>query len=85
MSIAFAIAIYFVIWWVLLFAVLPWGVRTSEEVGEDTNTGFADSAPYKPRLIPKVIAGVYAIMVHHVITLDDIPFLPDYEPVQEAH
>ncbi len=51
MSIAFAIAIYFVIWWVLLFAVLPWGVRTSEEVGEDTNTGFADSAPYKPRLI----------------------------------
>ena len=52
MSIAFAIAIYFVIWWVLLFAVLPWGVRTSEEVGEDTNTGFADSAPYKPRLIP---------------------------------
>jgi len=95
MSIAFAIAIYFVIWWVLLFAILPWGVRTSEEVGEATDTGFADSAPHKPRLIPKIIAttivsaivfaGVYAIMVHHVITLDDIPFLPDYEPVQEAH
>ena len=29
-----------------------------------------------------VFAGIYAIIVHHVITLDDIPFFPRYEPVQ---
>jgi predicted secreted protein len=28
------IAIYFLIWWITLFAVLPWGVRNQEEVGE---------------------------------------------------
>jgi predicted secreted protein len=28
------IAIYFLIWWVALFAVLPWGVRNQEESGE---------------------------------------------------
>jgi predicted secreted protein len=28
------IAIYFLIWWVTLFAVLPWGVHNQEEVGE---------------------------------------------------
>jgi predicted secreted protein len=28
MSLATAIAIYFIIWWVVLFAVLPWGVRS---------------------------------------------------------
>lgn len=95
MSLPFALGIYFVIWWVLLFAILPWGVRTSEEVGEATKAGFADSAPSKPRLIPKIIAttivsaivfaGVYAIMVHHVIRLDDIPFFPRYEPANESH
>ena len=34
MAIATAIAIYFLIWWLALFAVLPWGVRTQAEEGE---------------------------------------------------
>ena len=33
MTLAFALAIYFVIWWIVLFAMLPIGVRTSEEAG----------------------------------------------------
>ena len=28
-----AIAIYFLIWWIVLFAVLPWGVRAQGEEG----------------------------------------------------
>jgi len=34
MSITTVIAIYFLIWWVTLFAVLPWGVRSQHEAGE---------------------------------------------------
>ena len=92
MSVAFALAIYFIIWWVVLFAILPIGVQTAEEVGEKASPGFAESAPHQPRLLPKmlattviatiVFAGVYAIIVHQVITLDDIPFFPHYENVQ---
>ena len=92
MSLVFALAIYFIIWWVVLFAMLPIGVRTAEEVGEKASPGFAESAPHRPRLLPKmlattviatlVFAGVYAIVVHHVVTLDDIPFFPRYENVQ---
>jgi predicted secreted protein len=36
MPIGTALAIYFLIWWVTLFAVLPWGVRNQEDVGEIT-------------------------------------------------
>lgn len=92
MSLLFGLAIYFVIWWVCFFAMLPFGVHTTEEVGEVNSPGFADSAPHKPRLLPKMIAttivsgivfaGIYALMVHHVLPLDDIPFFPRYEPVQ---
>ncbi len=28
------LAIYFLIWWITLFAVLPWGVRSQKESGE---------------------------------------------------
>jgi predicted secreted protein len=92
MSLAFGAAIYLVIWWIVLFAMLPFGVRTAEESGERASPGFAESAPHRPRLLLKMIAttvvsaivfaGVYAIVVHHVISLDDIPFFPRYENVQ---
>jgi predicted secreted protein len=88
----FAIALYFIIWWIVLFAMLPIGVRTSEEAGEKTSPGNAESAPHLPNLLPKmlattvvasiVFAGLYAVIVHHVITLDDIPFFPRYDRVQ---
>lgn len=92
MTIAFALAIYFIIWWIVLFAMLPIGVRTSEEAGEKVSPGHAESAPQSPNLLPKMVAttvistiifaAIYAIIVHKVITIDDIPFLPRYERVQ---
>ena len=34
MTTPMAIAIYFTIWWIVLFAILPWGVRSQHEDGE---------------------------------------------------
>jgi len=55
-TLAFGIAIYFIVWWTVLFAVLPIGVRTSEEAGEKTTPGNAESAPHMPNLLPKMVA-----------------------------
>jgi predicted secreted protein len=64
MTIGAFIAIYFVVWWVMLFAVLPFGVRTQEEEGEVT-LGTEPSAPHRPMLVRKAIATsiVAAILV----------------------
>ena len=50
MRLSFAIAIYVVIWWTVLFAILPFGVRTQAEDGEVV-PGTAESAPTRPRLL----------------------------------
>jgi predicted secreted protein len=50
MSLSFAIAIYLVIWWTVLFAILPIGVRTQGEDGAVV-PGTPESAPTRPRLI----------------------------------
>ena len=50
MEIAYALALYFMIWWMTLFAVLPFGVRTQGEAG-DVLPGTPGSAPEKPRLL----------------------------------
>jgi predicted secreted protein len=55
MTIGSFIAIYFVVWWIILFAVLPFGVRTQEEEGEVV-LGSERSAPHRPMLIRKAIA-----------------------------
>ncbi|GGE07809.1 hypothetical protein GCM10011529_12770 [Polymorphobacter glacialis] len=48
-------AIYLLFWSLTLFAVLPFGVRTSHEDGSDPVPGQADSAPTNPMLGKKLV------------------------------
>ena len=84
MSTTTAIAIYFIIWWLVLFTVLPFGVRSQEEHG-DISAGTDPGAPSLPRLGAKLVwttavsAGVFGMLyVVHVngwVTLDDLATL----------
>lgn len=53
-SIALGAAIYFVTWWIVLFAVLPWGVKSQEEDG-DISPGSEPGAPTRPMLLRKML------------------------------
>ena len=55
MTIPMAIAIYFTIWWIVLFVILPWGVRSQQEEG-DIVAGTDPGAPVAPRLLIKAAA-----------------------------
>ena len=89
MSFFSALAIYFVIWWIGLFAVLPWGVRSQHEDGEVVK-GTDPGAPSKPRLLrivavntvfaTVIFAAYYIVWSRNLISLDDIPFLADMRP-----
>lgn len=60
MDIAGGIVAYVVIWWVVFFAALPFGVRTSEQ----PERGHDSGAPENPRLLRKalVTTGVAAVL-----------------------
>ena len=76
-----AAAIYFIIWWVVLFAVLPFGVRSQEESGEIAR-GTDPGAPAIPAIWRKllwttiaatVIFAICAVIyIYRLITLDDL-------------
>jgi len=77
MSITLSIALFFVIWWVTLFAVLPFGVRTQEEDG-DVVPGTPESAPVAPRLarvfmINTIVASIVFALVWAIVTYEVIP------------
>jgi predicted secreted protein len=63
MKIQSMIAIYFVIWWITLFAVLPFGVKNASETGEMVEEGHDAGAPvfhglWKKAAVNTVIAAV---------------------------
>ena len=50
MSVVSGLAIYFVIWWITLFMVLPFGVRRDEKIEIGNDPG----APVKHQIILKM-------------------------------
>ena len=48
------IAIYLTVWWTILFAVLPWGVRSQHE-SDEMVPGTEPGAPVSPMLLKKAI------------------------------
>ena len=85
MSIPSSIAIYFIIWWICLFVVLPFGVRNAHETGLAVEAGNEHGAPVHPMIGRKVVvttilaailfALVWYQMTYGLISFDDIPFL----------
>lgn len=54
MTITFGFAIYFILWWLVLFAVLPLGVQSQAESGEVV-PGTEAGAPLSPQIGRKMI------------------------------
>ena len=84
MNLASAIAIYFIIWWLVLFLVLPFGIRNAHDTGEAVEEGHEPGAPVAPRLIQKalittllasaVFAIFYLAQTRGFLNLDSLPF-----------
>ncbi len=49
-----AFAIYFVLWWIVLFVVLPFGIESQQETGESP-AGTDPGAPPAPGMLKKRI------------------------------
>lgn len=82
MTKATAAAIFFLIWWIVLFAVLPWGVRSQHEEGAEVAPGTDPGAPVMPKLGRKllwttvvaciVFAAFYVAYADRLITLNGL-------------
>jgi predicted secreted protein len=81
MPVTTGFAIFFLIWWVVLFAVLPWGIHSQHE-GQDMAPGTDPGAPIKARIGWKlawttvvavaIYAVCYVVYVKHWVTIDGL-------------
>ena len=74
MTLVSGIMVFFVIWWIILFMALPFGVR----IEENPEKGLATSAPENPNLKKKFLATtlltamiwviIQFVMVNHLVS-----------------
>lgn len=69
--------VYVIIWWLVLFMVLPWGVRQPNVLEE----GHMSGAPDKPHMwkrlaVTTAIAGLLWLVAYFLVESDLISFRP---------
>ena len=86
MQLLSAVAIFFVIWWTVLFAVLPFGVRSQRE-SDDVTLGTEPGAPSDSRIVSKlaittgIASVIFAIFYYLTVVLGlGIADLPQFVP-----
>lgn len=89
----FGFAVYFIIWWLTLFLILPFGFRSQQDDGERV-LGTVASAPSRHRamrtfllttLVAAVVFGAwFLVSMYFGFTFDSIPqFYPDYRALKQ--
>ena len=79
----FAISTYLVVWWTVLFSILPLGSRSHHDAGVPVPGGGEPGSPVEPdlkrkfvttTLVSAVVWGIgWAVMAFHLLRLPDIP------------
>ena len=81
-------ALFFILWWMVLFAMLPFGLKTQDE-DEDVTLGTVSSAPSGPHMLRAVMRTTHRLGAHSRrllradqrarLSFDDIPrIVPDF-------
>ena len=88
MGLAGAFTTFFIIWWLVLFTILPLNITSHKEAGQKIDPGTVSSAPFKPGMARKfmlttavaavVWAVVFVVIEYNLVGLDDVPFLSQF-------
>lgn len=83
------VALYFILWWLVLFATLPFGLKTQDD-DDDVTLGTVSSAPKGPHMLRAfirttivsalILGGFYGLTKGLGLGIDDIPkIVPDFK------
>lgn len=89
MSVTSVIVVYAVLWFLILWMTLPFGIRSQEEAGH-VEPGTPAGAPAEPMVGKKMIwatigaavgtAAIYGVIVGEIITHDHIARFAPFDP-----
>lgn len=78
MGLTFWVSCYLVVWWTVLFTILPLGIRSHEEEGSDRHPGADWGAPANPNIKKKFITTTWisAIVLAVLFVIVEFGLIP---------
>ena len=75
MGLTGSIIVYVLIWWIIFFSVLPFGIESNKEIFKDSIEGNDPGAPKNPKmakkfLITTIITSILFIMIYYAVKLN---------------
>ena len=75
MGLTGSIIVYVLIWWVIFFSVLPFGVQSNKEVFKEKIEGIDPGAPKNPKIAKKFLittlsTSLLFIVIYYLVELD---------------
>ena len=72
MGLTGSIIVYVIIWWVIFFSVLPFGIESNKEIFKDSIEGVDPGAPKNPKiakkfLITTIITSLLFIVIYYLV------------------
>ena len=72
MSITGSLVVYIIIWWIIFFSVLPFGIKSNKEAFRDSIHGIDPGAPKNPKiarkfLITTIITSIIFIVIYYLV------------------
>ena len=72
MGLTGSIIIYVIIWWIIFFSVLPFGIQSNKETFKETIEGADPGAPKNPKigrkfLITTIITSILFIVIYYLV------------------
>jgi len=84
MDLLFSASVYLVIWWTVLFAILPLGVKSHAEAGIEVPGGGDPASPVNPNLKKKFLTTTWVSAIIFAVVWVCFTFhlihLPSYGP-----
>ena len=71
MGITGSIVVYVIIWWIVFFSVLPFGIQSNKTVFKDSIEGSDPGAPKNPKiakkfLITTIITSILFVVIYYM-------------------
>jgi predicted secreted protein len=72
MGITGSIIVYVMIWWVVFFSVLPFGIQSNKETFKNSIEGIDPGAPKNPKIAKKffittIITSIVFIVIYYLV------------------
>ena len=75
MGLTGSIIVYVLIWWVIFFSVLPFGVQSNKEIFKEKIEGIDPGAPKNPKiakkfLITTLITSLIFLVIYYLVNIN---------------